>query len=783
MPTLGQFPAAVNFADSDLPVGTVVVTFAVAAISLAGYILYGLSGESVAEQEEQEHGEEEERVKLKRRAPLQEPSQRAFTWDIGRRIIDTETSCWLSVGILLKVLMGAPAPLQVLALSDAARGMARGGDEGYQEFVTAIGNCFLFFCIEKLLQFLARITIIRGEFLFTQRLQRQVYTKMLQQDYEFFDGKPTAMLQNLVHDSTERVCTSLIFMRVRIIQALATVFFQVVLLTWRFPSLALVVNMSLPLAGTIRYYSQGYFERAGARLKARGNIVGQRTWDVLSNLPTVRAHCREPGAVEDYARCMAYQARVTMQLHMFNGISQPFLHFCDMICVYLGYYYGGHLVRMGSLTTAELMTVIRQFQTVSSELTHMLDTIANSMLTTEHARDLLELLESRPKIEPELVPCGGGKAAVVYSHPLRSGEGNPQSGSTSMEVEFHEVTFTYPGAVAQVGKKDARILRGLSFVARDGEFTALVGRTGCGKSTVTLLMQRLYDVSAGTVLVGGVDVREQDVRQLRRKIAVVSQDPVLFSTSIYQNLLYALQDTAASLSNEDKEQRMVEACRRADIWEFIDSLPDGLRTNVGPRGSQLSGGQKQRLTIARAILKDAPLLVLDEATSSLDVEAERSVQQALDHLIGEGGINGRRATRLVVAHRLSTIRHADKIVAIAGGKVAEEGTHNELVAKEDGIYARFVRLSIGGDAELSPAAVSEAPPAPEDCQDVFAAPAAAAEAALRRAYADLRESWAAFHTEFAGAGGATARALAAEVERCQQRLGVLIEGRSGCRGD
>jgi len=772
----------------------------------------------------------------------QEEIKRGLTWDIGRQIVDPQMSVWLCVGVLFKVLMGAPGPLQVLALSDAARGMAKGGDEGHQLFITAIGNCFFFFCMEKLLQFLARITMIRGEFLFTQRLQRKVYSKMLQQDYEFFDGKPTANLQNLVHESTKQVCNSLIFVKVRLIQVVATVFFQVVLIAWRFPQLALIVNMSLPVAGALRYYAKAHIERAGARLKARGNLVGQRTWDVLSNLPTVRSHCRERGAVEDYTRCVAYQARLHTKLDIFNGVTQPFMHFCDMICVYVGYYYGGQLIRMGLLTTAELMTVIRQFQTVALELAHMLDTISGSMLATEHGRDVLELLLSRPKIEPDLFPAEEGKDEEGVAGAAKGqANGKRRHKLENTRVEYREVVFAYPGAKLRAGSEDdVRVLRGLSFTAMDGQFTALVGKTGCGKSTVTHLLQRLYDVDQGCVLVGGVDVREQEVHTLRRSIAVVSQEPVLFHASIHENLLYALQDEDGSSPLEalEKERLMVEACKRADAWEFVNALPEGLRTDIGPRGSQLSGGQKQRLTIARAILKDAPLLVLDEATSSLDVEAEQAVQQALDSLICAGiGVGGRPVTRLVVAHRLSTVRRADKIVAIQGGVMREQGTHEELLAL-GGTYARFLRLSTGGgleDALISQEASSprssreapspdarsrrghdesfprvcaavpeaaaaeaaiaqggangkeasvpetpEAPEAPEalEAQAVQAAQAVLAMTELRNCFAALRLALGA--DEGAGGGGsagAEVEALADEVERCQQRLSELLEGR------
>jgi len=563
--------------------------------------------------------------------------------------------------------------------------------------------------------------------------------------------------------------------------------------------------MSLPIAFFVRYISKDFIERSGSRLKARGNFVGQRTWDVLSNLPTVRSHCREAGAVEDYTRCMAYQARVLTQLGIFGGISQPFLHFCDMLCVYVGYYYGGALVQQGLMNTAELMVVVHQFRTVSQELSHMLDTILGSVLVTEHARDVVDLLLSRPKIEPLLF--NGSPAPGAFFGRRCHGEAGKLASTT---VEFREVVFSYPGTLARVDKgghaikDDVRILKGLSFVAEDGEFTAIVGKTGSGKSTVTLLMQRLYDVLEGKVLVGGVDVREQDVRKLRRSIAVVSQEPVLFSTSIYENLLYALEEEKEFLNANEKEERMVEACKKADAWEFVKGFQDGLCTDVGPRGSQLSGGQKQRLTIARAILKRAPLLILDEATSSLDVEAEQSVQRALDNLIGDYGSNGSRGrpiTRLVVAHRLSTIRRADKILVIDNGVVREQGSHDELSAKEGGLYARFHRLSTG-EEQMSPHSVgtngTAVTPSSNGHQRlvtasnghvngksrVSATPAGAPEvekpnfengelAALQKAYAELRGHFNALQDSAVHEGDRAQRA--AEVDASLRRLGTLIE--------
>lgn len=715
----------------------------------------------------------------------QEEIRRGLTWDIGRRVINIHIACWLVPGIAFKILMGMPAPLQVLSLADAANGLEKGGVEGHEQFVTAIRNSFYFFCLEKLLQFLARVTMIRAEFLFTQTLQRIVYSKMLEQDYEFFDGKPTATLQNLVHESTKQVCSSLIFMRVRIIQALATVFFQVVLLAWKFPKLAFIVNLSLPIAALCRYVAKDYIETTGARLKARGNLVGQRTWDVLANLTTVRAHCREQDSVEDYMRCVAYQSRILTKLDILSGTVQPLLHFFDMVCVYVGYYYGGSLVRNSAMTTAELVTIIRQFQNVSSELAHMLDTISGSMLATEHGRDLRDLLRSRPRIEHEFDTICRNKTRAKI---------------TCGSIEFSNVCFSYPGAARRAGNEDVRVLRGLSFCANEGELTAIVGKTGGGKTTIVNLLQRFYDVDEGSVRVGGRDIREHDVHALRRSIAVVSQEPVLFHTSIYDNLLYSIEESVDLISKSplETEMRLVEACKKADAWNFINAMPEGLRTDIGPRGSQLSGGQKQRLTIARAILKNSHALVLDEATSSLDVEAEQAVQQALDHLIlstrggdenpsGDGPASCLK-TRLVVAHRLSTVRKADKIVVLDGGVASEQGTHDDLLAM-DGVYARFLRISGGMQAsngtrsgELSSNGVdcdgkrsergsSQSTGVADTESSEVAAPGPVAASYIHQAVDQLDAKIEALCAKVAGDAEAS---LLEDVRKCQQRLRDLL---------
>ena len=241
------------------------------------------------------------------------------------------------------------------------------------------------------------------------------------------------------------------------------------------------------------------------------------------------------------------------------------------------------------------------------------------------------------------------------------------------DIELHNVSFAYST------RKDHPVYNNLSLKIDAGTTVALVGPSGCGKSTMVSLIERFYDVDAGSLKLDDVDVRDLNVSWLRSQIGYVGQEPVLFSGSIRDNIAYGYPDAS--------DESIEKAARQANCHTFISAFPDGYDTDVGERGIQLSGGQKQRIAIARAIVRNPHILILDEATSALDTTSERIVQEALDKLLEE-----RKRTTIIIAHRLSTIRNADQICVLSDGALVEKGTHNEL-SQLNGHYGELLRNS------------------------------------------------------------------------------------------
>jgi ATP-binding cassette subfamily B protein len=320
---------------------------------------------------------------------------------------------------------------------------------------------------------------------------------------------------------------------------------------------------------------------------------------------------------------------------------------------------GGHDVLAGRMSAGELSAFVFYAVVVATGAGTVSEVWGELQRAAGATERLMELLATRPQIVAPPAPVAPPQRA-------------------SRTLEFDAVGFNYPA------RPGIAALKSFTLRVASGERVALVGPSGAGKSTVFSLLLRFYDPQLGTVRVDGVDARDMDPRELRRLIAVVPQEPVIFAASVLDNVRYG----RAGASREE----VLAACEKANALEFIERLPQGLDTPLGERGVTLSGGQRQRLAIARALLADRPILLLDEATSSLDAASERLVQQALEAL--EAG-----RTTLVIAHRLATVQHADRIVVLERGAIVAHGTHAELM-RQGGLYSSLARLQFLGGAPI-----------------------------------------------------------------------------------
>jgi subfamily B ATP-binding cassette protein MsbA len=298
------------------------------------------------------------------------------------------------------------------------------------------------------------------------------------------------------------------------------------------------------------------------------------------------------------------------------------------------------------MTVGEFTSFIAALMLITAPLRRLVNVAGPLQQGIAAAQNIFDVLDAPPE------PAGGHA-------PIARARG---------EIEYRDVEFTYPGVVD-------RVLHGIRFSAPAGETVAIVGRSGSGKSTIVNLLPRFYDVTGGAVLLDGRDVRDYPLADLRAQMSLVSQDVVLFNDTIRSNIAFGFPATDAQIE---------AAAEAARVLEFARQMPQGLDTVVGDRGSLLSGGQRQRVAIARALLRNTPILILDEATSALDTELERQIQEQLEALM-------RNRTTLVIAHRLSTVEKADRILVMDGGRVVETGTHAELLAR-NGQYAVLHRL-------------------------------------------------------------------------------------------
>ena len=477
------------------------------------------------------------------------------------------------------------------------------------------------------------------------KLRRQMFDKLLTLSTAEYDKASSGAVITKFSFDIEQVAASVSTALTVFIQDTLRIFALLAYMLWLSWELTAIFLTVGPLVFLIVVKVSARFRLISKNIQKSMGEVSHVAQEVIDSNRVVKIFGGEPFERDKFEQINRHNLRLNLKMTTAQAISMPLIQ----------------------LIVAAAFAGIVAFATSSSmqgEITSG-DFISFIFAMTSLFAPMRSLSTVNEKIQKGI--AAGESVFEFIDRPSEIDQGSLSLQRAIGDIEFSAIHFRYD-------QSDEEVLRDVNLRVHPHQTVAIVGRSGSGKSTLVNLLPRLYEISSGTIKVDGVDIREYRLADLRQQIAYVGQDVRLFNDSIRNNIAYGALGAAT-------DEQVIEAARRAYAWEFIDKMPQGLDTQVGEKGVLLSGGQRQRLAIARALLKDAPILILDEATSALDTESERHIQHAIDNLMTN-------RTTLVIAHRLSTIEHAHRIIVMQDGEIVEQGTHRELI-DQDGIYGRL----------------------------------------------------------------------------------------------
>jgi len=534
------------------------------------------------------------------------------------------------------------------------------GQEIDKNALSALANSLglkllILFSIQAIFSFFRVVTFTSFTENMLASLRKEAYNKLIQMPMGFFSQRQVAELNSRIATDISQISDTFTTNIAEFLRQLVIIIGGITIICFMSWKMALVMLSIIPVIAIVTLFFARYIRKLSKQVQdfvADSNVI---VGESLQGITNVKSFTNEAYEIKRYNNKVVDIMKLAIKGGLARGSFFSFIIFCLFGAIIFIVWYGIQLTLQDVISVKDMLSFLFYTVFVAASIggiAEQLAAIQRAIGATERVMDIIDEI-------PE-------KIDLHYKK-------DKSNIRIKGDIEFKNVSFFYPS------RPQFQVLKNISFKVEKGETIALVGPSGSGKSTIASLILRFYDPQAGEIIIDGKNVNNFGLTELRDNMAIVPQDVLLFGGTIKENIAYGKQGATIA--------EIIEAARQANALEFIESFPDKFETLVGERGIQLSGGQRQRIAIARAVLKDPSILILDEATSSLDSESERVVQEALDKLMV-----GR--TSFVIAHRLSTIRKADKIIVIDKGKVREAGSHEVLMMNENGLYRSLSTLQM-----------------------------------------------------------------------------------------
>lgn len=482
-------------------------------------------------------------------------------------------------------------------------------------------------------------------------MRAKLYNKLMSLPMSFYDKSRIGELVSRITSDVSLLQDTFSVTLAEFVRQATTLLFGIGIIFYLTPKLALFMLATFPILVVAAMVFGRFIRKLSKQTQAElasANVIVEET---LQSINVVKAFTSELVEVLRYRKSLDKVVKVALKSATYRGAFISFIIFAMFGGIVVVLWYGASLVQSGTMSVGDLLSFVLYTAFIGGSIAGLGDLYGQIQKAIGASERVMELLEEEEELQ------------------IKQEEKIQLQGA----IQFQDVKFSYPT------RADVEVLKGLSLEVAAGEKVALVGHSGAGKSTIIQLLMRFYPLASGAIKVDNENIDSFSLSAYRQNIGIVPQEIILFGGSIRENIAYGKPNAT--------DEEIIVAAEKANAWLFIKDFPEGLDTLVGERGVKLSGGQRQRVAIARAILKDPKILILDEATSSLDAESENLVQQALDQLM-------HNRTTIIIAHRLATIRKVDRIFVMNEGVISEQGTHHELLESENGTYSNLVKLQL-----------------------------------------------------------------------------------------